>query len=343
MVLPVFTLFVIIASFFLNEKEKSKPNLLVLSLIFISMVLICTFRSTEMADAQNYIDNFYYPNVGERFEFGYLLIRDLAKILSNNYRVLFFLVSVIALFLKFKAILKISPYVYGSLLIYLSYFFILHDMIQIRAGIAAGFILFSIKYIVERNLKKFIIFTCIACCFHISSLVVFLLWFVSKIKYSKLIWISIIPLSYVLVVFFNVTLGHLIPYIPIPQVQESYKVYTLAMEMGEHDLINIFNMLLIGKMFICTYLILYYDKIKRHFFCINIWLMIYIIALSTFVLFKDIPVVAFRIAELLQIVEFIIIPTILYTVRSRFVGKFLVVGVALVYLLIIVFYNKFIV
>lgn len=341
MIIPVFILFGVIASLFIFEKENAPLNPFALLCVFASMVLICTFRDINMPDSINYIDDFSGFMVNERFEIGYTIIRDAVKAIGANYRVLFFAVALVSIFIKLNAIVRISPYVYGSLLVYLSYFFILHDMIQMRAGLAVGFLFFAIKYISERNLTRFIIAATLASCCHLSSLVIFPLWFLPLIRFNKLVWVFLIPLCYFLVVVYGLTAGRIISYIPINQIQNLYIGYSHSLEQGNHDVINIFNMLLLGKVVVCTFLILYNDLIESRFSAFKPWLMIYTASLAIYIMFSDLPVVAIRISEFLQTVELIIIPMFVFVFSDRFVGKIIVISISAVYLLGITFINEY--
>lgn len=338
MILPVFSLFAIVLVLFLAEKESTKPNPVILSFIFIAMIIICAFRSIQMPDAQSYISNFWYSyNVdSDRFEIGYQLVRDVVRSFSANYQVLFAVVAAIALTIKFRAIEVISPYMYGSLLVYMSNSFILHEMIQIRTGIAIGFALFAIKYIAERNFKRFLFFAVLATCFHYTSLCLFLLWFVPKIRINKWVWVSIIPFCYALV-FKGLFASKLITLIPIAQVQILYNGYMLSTAMGRFGENHKFGLLFLGKVLICSFLILFHRLIETRYPHVRVWLMIYTIALALYVMLSDIPVVAARLSEFFQVAEIILIPLIVFTQKNKFVGKIIVMTIALIVLYITVF------
>ncbi|MFI3264631.1 MAG: EpsG family protein [Rikenellaceae bacterium] len=343
MILPVCLLFVIIATLFIFEPPYSKVNLPVILLIYISMTAICAFRDINMPDAENYINDFTGFMVNGRFEIGYRVIRDIARLIGDNYQILFLVVGAVALFIKFCAFVNIAPFIYGALLVYLSYFFTLHEMIQMRVGVAVGFMLFAIKYITERDLLKFLIFASIATLFHTSTLIIFPLWFTPKIQINKLIWISLIPLSYIAVTLLGLTAGKIISHIPIGQVQLLYNGYLHSMSQGGHNIINIFNLLLIGKVAVCSFLILFDDLIQEYFMPIKTWLMIYTLSLVIYIIFSDIPVVAIRVSELLQTVEVITIPSVVFTIKEQIIGKFIVIIISLIFLMGIIYVNGYLI
>lgn len=296
-----------------------------------------------MADANNYIDHFKYGNSssGERFEIGYQLIRNLAYLISDNYRVLFCIVGAIALAIKFKAIQTISPFVYGSLLVYLSYFFVLHDMIQIRAGIASGVGLFAVKYIAERDLKRFLIACAIAICFHSSMMIFLPLWFLPYLKQeNNIIWFASIPICYILALS-GYTITKFIDIIPIDTIQNSWRMYQYQLRDSVSENVGLFNYLILTRVCICYFLLFYTKHIEVSFRHAYLWIYIYVISICMYALFSNTTIIAIRLNQILQVVEIMIIPLIVYTFKDKRIGKIAVITIALSLLCIIIRYNKY--
>ena len=69
---------------------------------------------------------------------------------------------------------------------------------------------------------------------------------------------------------------------------------------------------------------------------------IYIISICLFVILSDVQVLSYRLSELLQTVQILLFPSMLYIFkRNSFVGKAAVVMVAFAFLLMNVFYNGY--
>ena len=84
-----------------------------------------------------------------------------------------------------------------------------------------------------------------------------------------------------------------------------------------------------------AYLLYFIDTISRHNRFAVLLLKIYAVSLSCLVLFSDLPVLAFRISELLLVVECLIVPMMYYTVRgTEIVRKLPVVAVSAVILIL---------
>ncbi|HEY0772105.1 MAG TPA: hypothetical protein VGD31_17410, partial [Sphingobacteriaceae bacterium] len=67
---------------------------------------------------------------------------------------------------------------------------------------------------------------------------------------------------------------------------------------------------------------------------------IYTISASVFVLFSAIPIIAFRLSELLQIVQIILIPFLLYLVRPYYAALFAIIAFALMIMTVDLFYAE---
>lgn len=80
---------------------------------------------------------------------------EIISYLTNfNERIVFFIYA-LAVSIKFLAIRQISKFPFLSIFTYISLYFVLLEMTQIRAGVAIGIFLLSIKDIYNRNLINF--------------------------------------------------------------------------------------------------------------------------------------------------------------------------------------------
>ena len=71
-----------------------------------------------------------------------------------------------------------------------------------------------------------------------------------------------------------------------------------------------------------------------------LYLKIYALSLAALVLLSDIPVLAFRISELFQVIEIVLLPLLVYTFKSKYMGKFVVICIALMISFVNIFYIK---
>jgi hypothetical protein len=341
MIFSLIALFFLIVFLLVKGLETEKELYLYFILgIFLALMAGLRFESVSM-DYENYLYAYYNSDGDSRFEPTFTIIVRVVKHTFNNPIFLFIIYATIGVSLKFIAIKQLSKLYILSALLYLSNFFLLHEMTQIRVGIASGILLLCIKPLYERNFKSFFFLVLVAISFHYSSVIILPLWFLTPYSLNRNFYLSIVPLSYIMVVC-GLTLGFLIKQLPIEQVQKLYSMYTLQIENGEGDVINLFNSLQILRCCILMFLIYSINIIESKNKYAVILIKIYTVALTCFILFSDIPVVSFRISELLSIVEIILIPLLLYVFKEKRIAIFFPICIGLFMLLINLFYIKLI-
>lgn len=339
----VFVFFIISLIVFFSPKNGINKFAIFIFFGFI-LAIIAAFRSEEgNPDYGVYVDYFH--------EQDYLLVEPTFVIFSKiihslfgPYPIFIFIIyAILGILLKLIAIQRLSKLWFLSLVVYVGNFFILQDMIQIRAGVASALLLLCIKPIYDRNLLKFMFIALLAILFHVSALVILPLWFLPKIKERLLVFLLyiIIPVSCVIYIFKT----NLIMVLPIPGVQEKIDLYIAIQESGEENAlteINVFNAVFLVNVFIFYFLLMKYKLLLFHNKYALILLSIYGIGLSSYAALATIPVFAGRISGLLEIVEIILIPFLYYTISPKYISKLLVVFWGLGMLLIHLFRSKLI-
>ncbi|MBL9988720.1 EpsG family protein, partial [Klebsiella pneumoniae] len=130
---------------------KSISRILSPILLFIIIIILSIIACTREIGSDN--DSIMYATIVQdsvngfynylQKEPGFWLIVFLNNTFTGgSIEAFFFIYSFIALCLCFYGIYKVSPAPYISIIIYLAFFFIIHEMMQIRIAFAAGFIFF---------------------------------------------------------------------------------------------------------------------------------------------------------------------------------------------------------
>lgn len=241
---------------------------------------------------------------------------------------------------KLIGIKKTSSFFYLSLLVYFSHYFLLHELTQIRVGVATGFFLIALYYLFERKASYYFFFIICAAFFHYSAFIAFPLWFLTKSSRSIYKFALLIPIGYVI----HFIGGDTLSAIPIPYIQERMEVYQQMQDLAlnNEDKINVFNYMFLSKVAIFVVLLFTAKKIEVHNKYVYLLLKIYAISLAAFPALSAMPASAFRIQEFLGVVEIILIPMIVYLFRVRFLGYLAVIIIALGYLMLNLFYSKLI-
>ncbi|EMI6971795.1 EpsG family protein, partial [Klebsiella pneumoniae] len=175
---------------------KSISRILSPILLFIIIIILSIIACTREIGSDN--DSIMYATIVQdsvngfynylQKEPGFWLIVFLNNTFTGgSIEAFFFIYSFIALCLCFYGIYKVSPAPYISIIIYLAFFFIIHEMMQIRIAFAAGFIFFTFYYIVDNQRRKSFFISAIAVIFHYSTIISFFFFFLRpKRKITKI-------------------------------------------------------------------------------------------------------------------------------------------------------------
>ena len=146
-------------------------------------------------------------NKFDKFEYGYYLLCKLIQLFTKNVFWVFAITAIIFVGFTYKAIYELSDNIVISIIMLLltRNFFI--SMNVVRQFIAISILTYAIKYIIKKDLKKYIIFILLAMSFHASSIIFLPIYFIGKIKIPprKLFGLAILDL-----VIFGVAAGELI-------------------------------------------------------------------------------------------------------------------------------------
>lgn len=257
----------------------------------------------------------------------FIFIKYLNDILfQSNVQTFFLIFAILGVFTKFLAIQRLSKLPLLSVFAYISYFFVLHEMTQIRAGVATGFFLLSIPDIYNKNLKSFIIKFLLAFSFHYSAIIMLPLYFLNSKKISKVFFLlPIIGLiggySNLINIFLNTNIINILPEIFVVKIQ----TYLMLLELGVHaEKLNIFSTYSLTSLSILYFLLFLYTQNRLKFSYDIILIKILSIHLFILYLFLPIPVFSFRLSEFLYTIMIILLPNFILYFKERIFMLFLI-------------------
>lgn len=337
MIFTICLVFFLCAIIALIPLESIKIKYLFFISIAIIMILVVGFRNGDYVMDYSIYSEIYETDSDDITEPAFVFISYILHMVSSNSIYLFVLFAFLGVSLKFVAIKQLTELWFLSIVIYCSYLFVLHEITQIRAGVASAFLLLCVKPIYEKDLKRFLLFSFLAFSFHYSAIVFFPLWFLGHNPQKKWLFVSI-PLGY-LAYFLHL---NIIYTLPIPGIEEKIELYIKVKELKGDiwDAINVFNPLILARITFFYFMLWKYNLIILHNKYFTILIKIYCFSIMSIFLFSVLPVVAFRISELLSSIEIILIPLLFYSIKERMVSKILVVIIGSAFLCILLFYNK---
>lgn len=248
----------------------------------------------------------------------YLLYSYLIKVLFNNYSVFIFLTFLISFYCKFKFIRAFSPDIFLSLIIYLYTIFLIYDINGLRQGVSLGLAMISVRYIIDRNIYKFLIVLITAILFHISAIIFIPFYFLSRIKIKN----STLIISLLVVVVLSISLRQILKNSQVFQaiIQiNSLKHYSVYTTDNNYKLdLPILSVAVFQRLFIFSMFILTYKRINVEERIKLLFRNGYFIGIVIFLIFSFSSEFAARLSFYYKAFEIAMIPLVVYSFPKRY-------------------------
>lgn len=271
-------------------------------------------------------------------EFFFTLISLFVDKFFNNVVFVFFIFAFLSITVKYKAIFSLSSYPIISWFIYFSCWFMLHDMYQIRVGVSIAFFYLSILFLRQKKILPYSICCFIACSFHIQSIIMVPLFFLSskKIKASTVLvyelFIGIAYIVYFLKIDFFLEIVKFAESLPIPRVHQLSYYYNVAKESNLNlGKINAFSPIVLIRLFMTFFLLNQYKILNKNKFY-PILIRIMCIAFIFRMICYPMPVLGMRIYEYLSSVEIFVYPLFLTCIKEKKIAYTLLILYCLFFL-----------
>ena len=319
---------------FLEERLSEKNKKLLYVIIAAILVLLAGFREVGIdPDSENYeyaFHHYYDDRLTTAIEYSYFIISAILSTMFSDVHALFLVYAIGGVVLKFIAFRKLSELWFAPVLVYISFFYELHECTQIRTGVMSGLFMLAIPYLAERQRIKALLPILLGVFFHMSALILLPFLFLGNDKLSKkqmLFWIISIPCAYL--VYISGT--NILVNIPIAYVENKLTNY-----QGNADVIDVsvivFSPLHFFTVLIFLYLMFFQETIIKYNKYFPIMMKIFALGLFVYVAFAFLPVLSQRLSYLFRIVTIILFMNVYYTIRQKWIGMLLVVFISFVYL-----------
>lgn len=327
----LFLLLVVLILLF-TEEYLGKYKWTAYALIALALIVYAGIRPVGFdRDSENYESIFMHPDSNVSVisvEPSFLFLSKFLYIIYPDIHLLFFFYALLGVAIKFYAIRQITPLLFLPVIIYMGNFFLLHDLTQIRVGVASAFFLLSVDPLSKGRKKLACVYIIMAIIFHYSALALIPLLFLNNASISqksKIIWALIVPLCFILYAIGTDVLTTF----EIPYITEKVETYRTISEnkLEKESILNPFPLI---KMAVFLYFLYYSDLIKQ--FVPSIYLLIKILGASllAYFMFSSIKIISMRISELYGIIEIVAYPCILYTVKPIVISKCIVCIIAFI-------------
>jgi hypothetical protein len=240
--------------------------------------------------------------------------------------------------LKIEGASYLSNSFFLTIILYVTSLFLLHEMTQIRVGVAAGILCLSLKSVYERKLGRFLLFILAACFFHYSSLLFVVVYFLNPHTFNKTLFISAIIAGCVLgIIQFNIFGPGLLSIFSNTKVE----IYNKFAKRDAQNW-NIWNFGFLINLALTLLLAFYADIIQQYNKYAYLMVKIAVLSIMSYLLFSGIPILALRSSELYGIVQIFLYPSIIYIFRNKLIGYAILISISMFNFYIYFYYSKII-
>ncbi|WP_294630309.1 EpsG family protein [uncultured Bacteroides sp.] len=167
-------------------------------MVFGIALIFCTgLRSFQWNDTSVYAQSFqYYTN--DLFDYsisdmgngysdkGFYFLSSVIKTFTSSYTIYFLIIAALTFYFLVSSLRTYCIYPLIGLCVYISRFILTRNMMQIRAALAIAVVVWALRYIDEKKLKKFLFTIVIAMSLHMSAVIALPLYWLNKIKITPM-------------------------------------------------------------------------------------------------------------------------------------------------------------
>jgi hypothetical protein len=268
-----------------------------------------------------YLEPFYYffPSIVKTIELPF----------SNVF--LFVLFAFLGVYFKLTGISKLSNHVGISLVAYFAFYFFLHEMTQIRVGIASGGLLLCAYYYYHKNWSLFFLFLIGSMCFQYTGILILLLFVLNTKKFNLAINLTLLIAAYTCVLLrINVIDGFIFKF-NLPFTEKL--LLTLKTLTFNENLLNPFNIPYLLNFILTIWLFINYKKIQINTQYGILLLKIQLLSFICFGIFSSVAVVAFRLYEFFGVASIITVTYFIYTIKNKYIANATIIAYSLLLLI----------
>lgn len=288
------------------------------------MVLIAGLREIGLdPDSKNYeysFHHYYQSTEMGMVEPSFTLISAILNVFTDNVQFLFLVYAFLGVTIKLYAFKKNLQCIFVPMMLYISFYFVLHEMTQIRAGVVSALFLLAVYHIAKKEKRKALLLIIVGSFFHYSSLALLpTLVFGNKdfTRKGSILIALLIPLSY-LIYFGGISM---LLNTDIPLIGNKLAIYQQAMEKGKMTVnINVFDPVHLVSVMLFYYTLYFRKTITAFNENYNVVIKIVAIGLFLHTSLAFLPVLALRISQLYCIVNIFLFSGIVFTFKQKWMG-----------------------
>jgi hypothetical protein len=303
--------FVFIMILAIDYEFNRKLNTGLLALTAMLLALLAGLRHPDIErDYQSYLYGFEFIWLDRNplhlaiYEPGFfLIVYAVRNLMSINYGIIIMLVYAFSsVFIKSLSIRTLAVNPFLVLLFYYSHFFFLHEMTQVRVGLATAIFFIGLINYLRNERRNFVLMVLLATFFHYSAILYLGVLLLRTDRLQRYVYAALLFCS-VALAFVKLPLMGYLSGIESNEFSTKLENYTVAAEFAVEK-VNVLNAVTIINMLCCLYLLIAvakggFEKDPQ----LTLFLKCNIISVFLLSFFSAIPSVAFRVSDLYAVLS----------------------------------------
>ncbi len=304
--------------------------IIVFALIGVAMIMIAGTRDVlDTPDSKNYESMFYSSgkmDISEDFrEPTFMIMASTLNSLGLGINALFFAYAILSIPIRLGAIWKMSKLPLLTLSIYISFYYQLHDLVQIRCAVASALFIMAVYLHSKQQEKYAALCIIIGFFFHFSAVVgiVIFLFGNKPLKTWQAVAMGIVVVASICIYFVGLDISQLIPDELGGSRLQAYRELKEKGIEGDLEGVAFYKNPMVLTNLCLFYFCLFYHKYltdQNHYLplLLKIMMVAFICCLT---LGNLSSVVASRLFEFFDIVSIFLWTTVIYVFNPIYVGK----------------------
>lgn len=182
-----------------SEKKRNFYKFFIFLILFLVMGLRYGVGQDYFYTYQPVFDKILESDSYKNIEYGYVLLNKIVQIFTKDYAWIFVVTSFLFVYFAIKAIYEQSNNIPLSVFLLIGSCFYFYAMNVVRQSIAIVIFIYSVKYIENKNLKKYVLMILLATCIHKIALIFIPVYFFANMKIDKKRFLIITMVLYILI------------------------------------------------------------------------------------------------------------------------------------------------
>ena len=230
MIFYVFNLSLIILFFFYSKFKKSvtgseKTNVSSF-FIFSSLFMMSGFRymvGTDFLAYKGYFESINrYSFANPFYDKGYYLLNRFISFFTDNSQYVFLATSFIIIYLVNKTLKDYSISYTLSIFLFVTLYFYNNSFNIVRQFIVVSLILYSIKYLVNKDFKGYLVLILIASLFHDTALLMIPFYWILRMRFNKIVYLVLLAFTLGVSFFTTTIIGIVSKVLPSLNIYSNY-------------------------------------------------------------------------------------------------------------------------